>query len=884
MTTANRRRAIVTAALATLGLAMQAEATSLFWDTNGVSVGAGNPATGTWDTATANWNTDSTGAAGGTIAAYPIDGSAADVIFSAGTDAVSGHVVTINGAISAHSITNEEGTATFNGGVAVNGQGPSLTIGSGGWAVNKTANNGAPTSGAGLTIIVGADQTWTMNGIASFFTLNGPVQFDHQLTLSRATSLGTANANYAFKNNLGTGNGGIVITPANSTTLQLGVNPVLDGSGSFVSGPVGTGIITLDGGRLSTTAAVSGVFPNITVANAVKITNGAALGGQSNTGSLTFVGGLTIAASSNAKTVTLDSGATTANTEIINVNSATTLQGTPTFSTNTNNKTTFNGPIGDDFATTNVGKGFAKSGAGIITLTGTNSYHGATTISGGTVALVSGDLHNNIASSATINLNQGTAVLDTTGITPGFAVASGQTLTGVGTVYGNVTVGAGATIAAGSIASANGLKLQNNLTLAGGGTLTYDSGRVITVAGSLAVTDGGVTTVSLPNLGNLSAQTYQLITYSGALSGNGTFTVNTVANTRANPSVDATSQPGSVNLVISGTAANLIWTGDGAGNQWDLNTTPNWNNGGTQDKFFNLDKVTFDDSSSNTTVNVSGLVQPGSVSFTGAQSYTIQGNGSIGGPGGVGINTSGTVKLALSNTYTGQTTVSSGTLLIAADNALPANGIVITGGTLKLQPGLTKAVKGFPLNVAGGLLDATNNKLIFDYQSNDPIGTLTTNIQSGYHNGAWDGGSGVLSSTAAAVAADTNNPRKTGIGFAEASALPGVTSFGGVTTDSTMVLARYTYFGDANLDGTVNALDFNAVAANFGTGGKSWVNGDFNYDGTVDTSDFTWLSTNFGLSIGAAPALGTLVPEPATIGMIAFAGFAVLSRRRKQGE
>ena len=74
---------------------------------------------------------------------------------------------------------------------------------------------------------------------------------------------------------------------------------------------------------------------------------------------------------------------------------------------------------------------------------------------------------------------------------------------------------------------------------------------------------------------------------------------------------------------------------------------------------------------------------------------------------------------------------------------------------------------------------------------------------------------------------------------------------------------RYTWSGDANLDGLVNALDFNALASNFGgASGKLWNQGDFNYDGVTNTLDFNALASNFNVPLLASPPLGTLVPEP----------------------
>jgi hypothetical protein len=68
--------------------------------------------------------------------------------------------------------------------------------------------------------------------------------------------------------------------------------------------------------------------------------------------------------------------------------------------------------------------------------------------------------------------------------------------------------------------------------------------------------------------------------------------------------------------------------------------------------------------------------------------------------------------------------------------------------------------------------------------------------------------------------------------------------------------------GDANHDNTINALDFNVLASNYGLAGRSYSQGDFNCDGSVNSSDFTVLATRFNFAL-AAPALGTVVTSSA---------------------
>jgi hypothetical protein len=92
---------------------------------------------------------------------------------------------------------------------------------------------------------------------------------------------------------------------------------------------------------------------------------------------------------------------------------------------------------------------------------------------------------------------------------------------------------------------------------------------------------------------------------------------------------------------------------------------------------------------------------------------------------------------------------------------------------------------------------------------------------------------------------------------------------------------RIAMAGDANVDGVVNALDFNVLATHFGQPAQDWSGADFNADGTVSTIDFTALAQNFGNSYDPNPAsaLGTVIPEPGVFAVSCFAFF--FCRRRK---
>ena len=85
----------------------------------------------------------------------------------------------------------------------------------------------------------------------------------------------------------------------------------------------------------------------------------------------------------------------------------------------------------------------------------------------------------------------------------------------------------------------------------------------------------------------------------------------------------------------------------------------------------------------------------------------------------------------------------------------------------------------------------------------------------------------------------------------EASQLLGLTGaqtalFDGQTVDATTVLVKYTYVGDANFDGLVDAADY-GVLDNFyrvpNTTG--YCNGDFNYDGVIDATDYGYIDNSY---------------------------------------
>ena len=124
-----------------------------------------------------------------------------------------------------------------------------------------------------------------------------------------------------------------------------------------------------------------------------------------------------------------------------------------------------------------------------------------------------------------------------------------------------------------------------------------------------------------------------------------------------------------LDLVVGGTPpANLVWTGNGSTNAWDLVNTANlmWFNGGTPDTFYNMDQVTFNNAGSNTpAVNITAIVIPSSVIVNSSHDYTISRYGSDQRRRYGDQERHGALTVSASNDYAGVTTINGGTLRVA---------------------------------------------------------------------------------------------------------------------------------------------------------------------------------------------------------------------------
>ena len=85
--------------------------------------------------------------------------------------------------------------------------------------------------------------------------------------------------------------------------------------------------------------------------------------------------------------------------------------------------------------------------------------------------------------------------------------------------------------------------------------------------------------------------------------------------------------------------------------------------------------------------------------------------------------------------------------------------------------------------------------------------------------------------------------------------------------------------GDSNGDGSVNFIDFLALANQFGKDNAGWVGGDFDSDGSTDFQDVLILANNFGREATSLVA----IPEPSSFRLAVFICFAIGFTCRRYG-
>jgi hypothetical protein len=181
--------------------------------------------------------------------------------------------------------------------------------------------------------------------------------------------------------------------------------------------------------------------------------------------------------------------------------------------------------------------------------------------------------------------------------------------------------------------------------------------------------------------------------------------------------------------------------------------------------------------------------------------------------------------------------------------------VLESGATLAIGPGAIPVLSSVPSLGEGAGIDVRDQAIRL-MTGSDPSPVVQL-LRTGYQQGAWDG-EGFRTSLASASA---------GLGWIHDS-------------QTQQVLIQFASYGDTDLNGIVDTIDFNSLAGSYGVNvGATWQQGDFNYDGKVSTLDFNHLAGNFGNTIALGSLSATLVPEPAGMMLAAFAT-GMLARRR----
>ena len=221
-----------------------------------------------------------------------------------------------------------------------------------------------------------------------------------------------------------------------------------------------------------------------------------------------------------------------------------------------------------------------------------------------------------------------------------------------------------------------------------------------------------------------------------------------------------------------------------------------------------------------------------------------------------------------------------------------------------LNPQIGLSVNTIDLGPAGAPIapfDLNNTAgIVNKYGTGTSYGTTRDYLKAAYSAGTWTGNG--ITSTAAKVYPGLDQ----GIGIMGGALYHtkygAGTNFYGEPVNDSAALLKYTWLGDANIDGQLTPSDYGAIDTQFTDYGyfqpALWAQGDFNHDGQLSPTDYGLIDTtytntgyfvviplrggNAGMTTAAASGMSA-VPEPSTV-VLLLAGCvaaALLLRRKK---
>ncbi|HZZ45047.1 MAG TPA: hypothetical protein VFE58_19075 [Tepidisphaeraceae bacterium] len=206
--------------------------------------------------------------------------------------------------------------------------------------------------------------------------------------------------------------------------------------------------------------------------------------------------------------------------------------------------------------------------------------------------------------------------------------------------------------------------------------------------------------------------------------------------------------------------------------------------------------------------------------------------GAITGTGSLQKDSTTSLTLTGSLSYTGATFLNQGTLALSTPLTSTANIFLSSTATLRLLPGSSIYTSNlwFITSPMTPTVDLTTTSLTFS-PTRYSFATFRSTLAGSYDHGHWDL-PGIDSSSAAA------NPNLYSIGYLE-------------NDPANSFTVQFTLVGDLNLDGKLNADDYALLDRSYAKNlPPSWSTGDLNYDGIIDSADYLLIDKSFALQSG----------------------------------